>query len=195
MACCCCHLICCTMIGMNAWNRQIFLVQLHWHLAVWLYCILEGGRGFLSGRAPDSWSKSRRFQLPGQTFRADLFRYPFLPRDTAVARERSRPFCQTWRWQVTAKHTRTPRMWFWITCAETAAVLLISSHVTTKQRCKHTPLWCLCREWEWANYIRAVSLHQRYAEGVESFAKKSVTVRIRRVPAGEVCCGEITLKN
>ena len=33
-------------------------------------------------------------------------------------------------------------------------------------------------------------LHQRYAEGVESFANKSVTVRIRRVPAGEVCYGK-----
>ena len=32
-----------------------------------------------------------------------LFRYPFHPRVTAVARKRSRSFCQKCRWQVTAK--------------------------------------------------------------------------------------------
>ena len=34
-----------------------------------------------------------------------LIRYPFHPRVTAVARKRSRSFCQKCRWQVTAKHT------------------------------------------------------------------------------------------
>ena len=33
-----------------------------------------------------------------------LFRYPFHPRVTAVARKRPRSFCQKRRWQVTAKH-------------------------------------------------------------------------------------------
>ena len=33
-----------------------------------------------------------------------LFRYPFHPRVTAVARKRPRSFCQKCRWQVTAKH-------------------------------------------------------------------------------------------
>ena len=32
-----------------------------------------------------------------------LFRYPFHPRVTAVARKKSRSFCQKCRWQVTAK--------------------------------------------------------------------------------------------
>ena len=40
-----------------------------------------------------------------------LFRYPFHPRVTAVARERARSFCQKCRWQVTAKHAYTLRMW------------------------------------------------------------------------------------
>ena len=69
-----------------------------------------------------------------------LFRYPFQPRVTAVARKRSRSFCQTCRWQVTAKHAYTLRMWLcmkwhgaWLygvhrTCAETAAVSCGTSH-------------------------------------------------------------------
>ena len=40
-----------------------------------------------------------------------LFRYPFHPRITAVARKRSRSFCQKCRWQVTAKHAYTLCMW------------------------------------------------------------------------------------
>ena len=63
-----------------------------------------------------------------------LFRYPFHPRVTAVTRKRSRSFCQKCRWQVTAKHIYTLRMWLcmmwhgaWLygvhrTCADTAAV-------------------------------------------------------------------------
>ena len=40
-----------------------------------------------------------------------LFRYPFHPRVTAVARKKSRSFCQKCRCQVTAKHAYTLRMW------------------------------------------------------------------------------------
>ena len=40
-----------------------------------------------------------------------LFRYPFHPHVTAVARKRPRSFCQKCRWQVTAKHAYTLRMW------------------------------------------------------------------------------------
>ena len=39
-----------------------------------------------------------------------LFRYPFHPRVTTVARKKSRSFCQKCRWQVTAKHAYTLRM-------------------------------------------------------------------------------------
>ena len=71
-----------------------------------------------------------------------LFRYPFHPRVTAVARKRSQSFCQKCRWQVTAKHAYTLRMWLcmkwhgaWLygvhrTCAETAAVSCGASHVS-----------------------------------------------------------------
>ena len=38
---------------------------------------------------------------------SNIFRYPFHPRVTAVARKRSRSFCQKCRWQVTAKHAYT----------------------------------------------------------------------------------------
>ena len=40
-----------------------------------------------------------------------LFRYLFHPCVTAVARKRPQSFCQKRRWQVTAKHTYTLRMW------------------------------------------------------------------------------------
>ena len=43
-----------------------------------------------------------------------LFRYPFHSRVTAVARKRSRSFCQKCRWQVTAKHAYTLPMWLWM---------------------------------------------------------------------------------
>ena len=66
-------------------------------------------------RAPDSWLKGRGFESlleRRETFffsRVNflcwlLFRYPFHPRVTAVARKRPRSFCQKCRWQVTAKH-------------------------------------------------------------------------------------------
>ena len=51
------------------------------------------------------------FSSPGSTFCADiLFRYPFHPRVTTVARKKSRSFCQKCRWQVTAKHAYTIRI-------------------------------------------------------------------------------------
>ena len=40
-----------------------------------------------------------------------LFRYPFHPRVTTVARKKSRSFCQKCKWQVTAKHAYTLHMW------------------------------------------------------------------------------------
>ena len=67
-----------------------------------------------------------------------LFRYPFNPRVTAVARKRSRSFCP----KVSDKHAYTLRMWLcmkwhgaWLygvhrICAETAAVSCGTSHVS-----------------------------------------------------------------
>ena len=103
-------------------------------------------------RALDSWLKvagSNPCWNSGRIFfsRVDflcwlLFRYPFHPRVTTVARKRSRSFCQKCRWQVTAKHAHTLRMWLcmkwhgaWLygvhrTCAETAAVSCGTSHAS-----------------------------------------------------------------
>ena len=71
-----------------------------------------------------------------------LLRYPFHPRVTTVARKRSRSFFQTRRWQVTAKHVCTLRIWLswsgmvhgcmvYTERAEAAAVSCGTSHVST----------------------------------------------------------------
>ena len=77
-----------------------------------------------------------------------LFWYPFHPRVTAVARKRSRSFCQKCRLQVIAKHACTLSMWLcmkwhgaWLygvhrTYAETAAV----SCGTSRASAVSTPL-------------------------------------------------------
>ena len=82
-----------------------------------------------------------------------LFRYPFHPRVTAVARKRSWWFCQKCRWQVTAKHAYTLRMWLclkwhgaWLygvhrTCAKTAAVSCGTSHASAVS----TALWWMLK--------------------------------------------------
>ena len=57
------------------------------------------------------WS-DRRIFFSGVDFLCWLlFWYPFHPCVTTVARKRSRSFCQKCRWQVTAKHAHTLRMW------------------------------------------------------------------------------------
>ena len=78
-----------------------------------------------------------------------LFQYLFHPCVTAVARKRSRSFCQKCRWQVTVKHAYTLRMWLclkwhcaWLygvhrTCAKMAAVSCGTSHASAVS----TPLW------------------------------------------------------
>ena len=75
-----------------------------------------------------------------------LFRYPFHPRVTAVAHKRTRSFCQKRRWQVTAKHACTLRMWL---CMKWHGAWLYGVHRTRRdgsrflwrqpcQRCKYT---------------------------------------------------------
>ena len=84
-----------------------------------------------------------------------LFRYPFHPRVTAVARKRSWSFCQKCRWQVTAKPAYNLRMWLcmkwhgaWLygvhrTCAEMAAVSCDTSlgHVCLLHWLKVSTTW------------------------------------------------------
>ena len=101
-------------------------------------------------RAPDSWLKGLGFEsllerrdnflLQGQLSVLTLILVSVPRRVTAVARKRSRSFCQKCRWQVTAKHAYTLRKWlcmkwhsaWWYgvhrTCAETAAVSCSISH-------------------------------------------------------------------
>ena len=57
------------------------------------------------------WSGERIFFSRVNSLCWLLFRYPFHPRVTAVAGKRPRSFCQKRRWQVTAKHAYTLRMW------------------------------------------------------------------------------------
>ena len=112
----------------------------------------SGGDGSVV-RAPDSWLKGRGFEsllerrenflLQGRLSVLTLISVSVPPRVTAVARKRSRSFCQKCRWQVTAKHAYTLRMWLWLkwhgawlygvhrTCAETAAVSCGTSHAST----------------------------------------------------------------
>ena len=75
-----------------------------------------------------------------------LFWYPFHPRVTAVAHKRPLSFCQKRRWQVTAKHAYTLRMWL---CMKWHGAWLHGVHRTRRdgssflwhqpcQRCKYT---------------------------------------------------------
>ena len=55
------------------------------------------------------------FSSPGSTFCADsYFGIRSTPVVTTVARKKSRSFCQKCRWQVTAKHAYTLRVWNFI---------------------------------------------------------------------------------
>ena len=87
---------------------------LHWLLFLKWTCFLGSGDSSVV-RVPDSWSKSRGFESlleQRENFLCWLlFWYPFHPCVTAVACKRPRSFCQKCRWQVTAKHSYTLRMW------------------------------------------------------------------------------------
>ena len=130
-----------------------------------LYLSKAGSGDSSMVRAPDSWLKGQsrvwipagtvgEFFSPVSAFCADsydLYQYLFHPRVTAVARKRSRPFCQKRRWQVTAKHAYTLRipyihlcmMWHgaWLygvhrTRAEMAAVSCGTSHASAASTLK-----------------------------------------------------------
>ena len=71
-----------------------------------------------------------------------LFWYPFHPRVTAVARKRPRSFCQKRRWQVTARHAYTLRMWL---CMKWHGVWLYGVHRTCRDGSSflwHQPCQC-----------------------------------------------------
>ena len=74
-----------------------------------------------------------------------LFRYLFCPHVTAVAHKRSRSSCQKCRWQVTAKHACTWRMWL---CMKWHGAWLYGVHKTHWDGSSfmwHQP--CQCRKY------------------------------------------------
>ena len=87
----------------------------HWYYDYHVVFLSMGSGDSSVVRALDSWLKSRRFESLQERLENFfffswvsflcwlLFRYPFHPRVTAVARKRSRPFCQKCRWQVTTR--------------------------------------------------------------------------------------------
>ena len=85
------HLFCCRGAGIAQWLEHW---TRDWKVAGSNPC-WNGGRIFFSRVDFLCWL---------------LFRYPFHPRVTAVARKKSRSFCQKCRWQVTAKHAYTLRI-------------------------------------------------------------------------------------
>ena len=118
-------------------------------IAQWLQCRTLDWK--VTGSNP-CWSGGRIFFSRVNFLCWLLFRYPFHPRVTTVARKRSWSFCQKCRWQVTAKHAYTLSMWLcmkwhgaWLygvhrICARTAAVSCGTSHASTVS----TPLrWIL----------------------------------------------------
>ena len=86
-----------------------------------LQALVYGGGDSSVVRAPDSWLKGRGFKsllerrenflLQGRLSVLTLISVSVPPPVTTVARKKSRSFCQKCRWQVTAKHAYTLRMW------------------------------------------------------------------------------------
>ena len=146
------------------WSELLYMAGVCWLCGVWVAvhglscgltvwrvsCCMAGIAQWLERRTRDwkvagsnpCWNGGRIFFSRVDFLCWLLFRYPFHPRVTAVARKRSRSFCQKCRWQVTAKHAYTLRMWLcmkwhgaWLygvhrTCAETAAVSCGTNHAS-----------------------------------------------------------------
>ena len=137
----------------------IFCFVLSHICATLLHSILNVGGDSSVVRAPDSWLRGRGFESLQDWWENFLFH----PCVTAVARKRSRSFCQKCRWQVTAKHAYTLRMWLcmkwhgaWLcgvhrTCAETAAVSCGTSHANTVS----TPLRWIFKKQQQKNAIKS----------------------------------------
>ena len=83
-----------------------------------------------------------------------LFRHPFHSRVIAVAHTKSRSFCQKCRWQVTAKHTCTLRVWL---CMKWHGAWLYGVHRTRRDGCSF--MWH--RHTSSVKYITSVDIHER----------------------------------
>ena len=110
-----------------------------------------------------------------------LFRYPFHPHVTAVARKRSRSFCQKCRWQVTAKHAHGAQLYLYDvhrTCARGSSFMwhqyfAVSTPLrwifkNTLQKASHS-CRTICEQsqfaWEWR-----IALYKQPA--INSFSKR-----------------------
>ena len=86
-----------------------------------------------------------------------LFRYPFHPRVTAVARKRSWSLCQKCRWQVTAKHAYTLRLWL---CMKWHGAWLYGVHRT----CRYGTSFMWHKPCQHCMYTTSVDIHKRAIE-------------------------------
>ena len=118
-----------------------------------------------------------------------LFRYPFHPRVTAVARKtsrkRSQSFCQKCRWKVTAKHACALRMWL---CMKWHSAWLYGVHRTHRdgssltwlqpcQRCKYTTRVDIHKSAikSYKKLVIRVELHSRAVSPLKSRKKRYIT--------------------
>ena len=78
-------------------------------------CTGGGGDSSVVERLLGSWLKGRGFESPQERRENFLLHGQVsvltLISVSVIARKRSRAFCQKCRWQVTAKHAYTLRMW------------------------------------------------------------------------------------
>ena len=179
MFCCCCCLLVVVICLLLLWLLFLFLFFWFWGiLCLFVFggsCIgYSWGGDSKVGRATDSWLKGRGFESLQENFFSSvdflcwfLFRHPFHPRVTAVARKRSRSFCQKRGWQITAKHAYTLRMWLcmkwygaWLygvhrTCAETAAISCGTSHASAVS----TPLRRIFKRMHYKKLLTHVKPH------------------------------------
>ena len=126
------------------------------------------------------WSGGRIFYSRVNFLCWLLFRYPFHPRVTAVARKRPWSFCQKRRWQVTAKHAYTLHMalhevtWCMVVwCTQNAQRLNLScSRFLWHQPCQH------CK------YTTSVDIQNRTTKTIHSCritCERSESARERRI--------------
>ena len=107
---------CCWWRSSPLWWNWIFMKNIHLNqwgagIAQWLEYRTRDWK--VAGSNP-CWNSGRIFFSRVDFLCWLLFRYPFHPRVTTVARKKSRSFCQKCRWQVTAKHAYTLHMWIWL---------------------------------------------------------------------------------
>ena len=148
-------------LGKGKGKSHLTTILLHTHIHRHTHCLQVCQVCFLfqveSSMGSWCWERSRTFpqvpttnpKYPSLCRSVEKCDYEHLPQQgtkhtRCVACKRSRSFCLKCRWQVTAKHTYTLRMWLcmkwhgaWLygvhrTCAETAAVSCGTSHASIK---------------------------------------------------------------